>query len=129
VAIAAARGNRVVAIEGDRSSADDLKANVARAGLSIEARHQSVETFLAVERSVRASALIVDPPRTGVSRQAMTSIIALNAPRIVYVSCDVATLARDARLLADSGYALQSIRLFDLFPNTAHVESLAVFER
>jgi 23S rRNA (uracil1939-C5)-methyltransferase len=49
--------------------------------------------------------------------------------RIVYVSCDPPTLARDARLLIDGGYGLVSIRAFDLFPNTPHIESLAVFDR
>ena len=48
---------------------------------------------------------------------------------MVYVSCDVATSARDARALIDAGYRLIGLRAFDLFPNTAHVESLAVFER
>jgi len=47
----------------------------------------------------------------------------------VYVSCDVATLARDARQLVDAGYALASVEAFDLFPDTAHVETLAVFVR
>ena len=49
--------------------------------------------------------------------------------RLVYVSCDVATLARDARLLLDTGYTLQGLQAFDLFPNTAHVETVALFLR
>ena len=50
-------------------------------------------------------------------------------PRIVYVSCDVATLARDARRIVDSGYTLTHVDAFDLFPNTPHVETVAVFDR
>jgi len=73
--------------------------------------------------------VIVDPPRTGISPEAIDGMIALAAPRVVYVSCDPATLARDARRLLDAGYRLISIRAFDLFPNTPHVEALAVFER
>ena len=56
-------------------------------------------------------------------------MIGLRAARVVYVSCDPATLARDARKLLDAGHALSKIEAFDLFPNTPHVESVAVFER
>jgi 23S rRNA (uracil1939-C5)-methyltransferase len=55
--------------------------------------------------------------------------VALAAPRLVYVSCDPATLARDARKLVDAGCTLSAIEGFDLFPNTPHVECLAVFDR
>ena len=51
------------------------------------------------------------------------------ARNVVYVSCDVATLARDARLLVDAGYTLSRLDAFDLFPNTPHVETVAVFDR
>jgi 23S rRNA (uracil1939-C5)-methyltransferase len=78
---------------------------------------------------VRADAVIVDPPRTGLSKAAITGVIALKAPRVVYVSCDVATFARDARLLVEAGYRFMSLQAFDMFPNTAHVESVGVFER
>jgi 23S rRNA (uracil1939-C5)-methyltransferase len=56
----------------------------------------------------------------------MTHLIRLQPSRIVYVSCDVATLARDARVLRDAGYGLERVRGVDLFPNTAHVETVAV---
>jgi tRNA/tmRNA/rRNA uracil-C5-methylase (TrmA/RlmC/RlmD family) len=128
-ALAVRGGGEVIAIEGDRTSADDLKTNAATAGGTITARHQSVETFLAVERPTGIGTIIVDPPRTGMSKDALSGAMALGARRIVYVSCDIATLARDARKLVDAGYRLTSLRAFDLFPNTAHVESLAVFDR
>lgn len=124
----AARGRGdVTAIEGDRTAADDLERNVARAGGTISARHQSVETYLATDPPAGIETVVVDPPRTGMSKQALAGALALGAGRMVYVSCDVATLARDARTLVDAGYALTSVRAFDLFPNTAHVETLAVF--
>jgi hypothetical protein len=53
----------------------------------------------------------------------------LASSRVVYVSCDVATAARDARVLLDHGYGLKSLRVFDMFPNTAHIETLMLFER
>ena len=125
----ARRGTDVIAIEGDRIAAEDLKTNAAAAGGAIEARHQAVETFLAVDTPAGINCVVVDPPRTGMTKEALAGAIALHAARVVYVSCDVATLARDARLLADSGYRLQALEAFDLFPNTAHVETVAVFDR
>jgi 23S rRNA (uracil1939-C5)-methyltransferase len=73
--------------------------------------------------------MIVDPPRTGMSKEALTGAIGLRATRVVYVSCDVATFARDTRMLIDAGYELAELTGVDLFPNTAHVESVAVFRR
>ena len=67
--------------------------------------------------------LLADAGRRG------DGVLALGSPRLVYVSCDVPTLARDARALIDAGYRIGELRLFDLFPNTAHVESVAVFDR
>jgi tRNA/tmRNA/rRNA uracil-C5-methylase (TrmA/RlmC/RlmD family) len=59
----------------------------------------------------------------------MEAVAALGAGRLVYVSCDPATMARDARRLLDAGYRLHSLDAFDLFPNTPHVEVVGVFER
>jgi 23S rRNA (uracil1939-C5)-methyltransferase len=128
VSIAASRGVRVTAVEGDRYAAADLAANAAVAGGSIVAVHQSVEHFL--ERAgLRAGTIIVDPPRTGLSREALDGALRMNAPRLIYVSCDVATLARDARRMVDAGYTIDRADAFDLFPNTPHVETVVVFTR
>ena len=70
--------------------------------------------------------LVLDPPRTGMTREAAAGAVAMKASRVVFVSCDVATLARDLRKFLDAGYRLDSVRGFDLFPNTAHVEALAL---
>ena len=63
------------------------------------------------------------------SRDALSGAIGLGAARVVYVSCDVATLARDARRFLDAGYVVGRIDAFDLFPNTPHVETVVRFER
>jgi 23S rRNA (uracil1939-C5)-methyltransferase len=127
---AAARGRRgVVAIEGDRVSSDDLRANAAPFGEAITVVHDSVERVAGRGDLGRAGTLIVDPPRTGMSKPAMEGVIAARCPRVIYVSCDSATLARDARRLVETGYRLESLECFDLFPNTPHVESLAIFVR
>ena len=67
--------------------------------------------------------------RTGMSNEALAGVLKLGAATLVYVSCDVATLARDARKLVDAGYTLEQVSGFDMFPNTPHVESVAVFRR
>jgi 23S rRNA (uracil1939-C5)-methyltransferase len=73
--------------------------------------------------------VVLDPPRTG-AQPAITCVAKLRPRKIVYVSCHPGTLARDARILLDSGtYRLSSARVFDMFPNTHHVELMAVFER
>jgi 23S rRNA (uracil1939-C5)-methyltransferase len=88
-----------------------------------------VEAWVATAFSADGATVLVDPPRTGMSAEACRAIASAGAPRIVYVSCDVATLARDARRFVDAGYRLAEIESFDLFPNTAHVETVVVFER
>jgi 23S rRNA (uracil1939-C5)-methyltransferase len=87
-----------------------------------------VERYLAGHRITPAT-IVLDPPRTGVSKEALAALARSGARRIVYVACDPATMARDARRLLDSGYRLRALRGFDLFPNTPHVETLGVFER
>jgi 23S rRNA (uracil1939-C5)-methyltransferase len=127
-AVLAARGDvTLTAVEGDPIAAHDLKDNLAAFGAA-GARHQPVEVFLS-GRVPRPDTVIVDPPRMGMTKQATDGILRLRAPRIVYVSCDVATLARDVRTLTERGYELSGIEAFDMFPNTAHVETLAVLER
>lgn len=127
LAVAAGRGAKVIAVEGDRFAAADLIANAADAGGGVIAVHQAVEAFVATS-AVQVACLIADPPRAGISRAALDGILRLRAPRIVYISCDAATLARDARRLADAGYLIASIDAFDLFPNTPHVETVVVLE-
>ncbi|HTK30070.1 MAG TPA: RsmD family RNA methyltransferase [Vicinamibacterales bacterium] len=128
LAAATARGSSVTAVEGDRWAAADLAANAA-ASSRIRVVHRSVEEHLEASRGAAPQAAIVDPPRTGLSPPAVDGLVGLAPGRIVYVSCDTATLARDARRLADAGYRMGSAQGFDLFPNTPHVEVVAVFDR
>ena len=127
IAAAVARGARVTAVEGDLVAAADLNRNAAAAGGGIEAVHQDVETFTARSRP-NPDVLIVDPPRTGMSKAALEGALRLRARHLIYVSCDVATLARDSRKILDAGYTLQRIDAFDLFPHTPHVETVVGFE-
>ena len=126
----AARGLRtIVAVEGDRSSARDLDTNAGAYGGSIAVEHFPVEEFFRRRQVMRLDTLVLDPPRTGISGEAMSGILGIKPSRIVYVSCDLATVARDVRRLVEAGYALEHVEAFDLFPNTAHVETLVVLTR
>jgi 23S rRNA (uracil1939-C5)-methyltransferase len=135
VAAAVTRAAGVMAVEGDPYAADDLHANGVAAGAKLYTVKGAVEGFTAgairmLGRKINGpivETVIVDPPRTGVSPDALAAILDTLAPRIVYVSCDVATLARDARKIVDAGYAIERADAFDLFPNTPHVETVVVF--
>jgi tRNA/tmRNA/rRNA uracil-C5-methylase (TrmA/RlmC/RlmD family) len=118
----------VTAVEGDASSASDLARNAAAGGGRVRVVGTSVEDFLGRARPSGVGTVVVDPPRTGISRAAMQAVVALRAGRIVYVSCDPPTMARDARRLVDGGYRLASLEAFDLFPNTPHVEVVGIFD-
>ena len=128
VALAASGHERITAVEGDRHSGADLRRN-AVPWRAVRPIVDAVEDYLARTRGTPPATIIVDPPRTGISRQAMEAVVAAGAKRVIYVSCDPPTMARDARRLLDGGYSLTSLIAFDLFPNTPHVESLGMFVR
>jgi 23S rRNA (uracil1939-C5)-methyltransferase len=125
VSLAATTRRTIAAVEGDRASARDLESNAAVYGGAIRVAQMSVETYLK-GRVQRPDTIVLDPPRTGLSPEALSGVVGLSASRVVYVSCDPATLARDVRRFSEAGYRLDHIEAFDLFPNTAHVETLAV---
>jgi 23S rRNA (uracil1939-C5)-methyltransferase len=137
VAAAVTRSASVFAVEGDTHAADDLRANAAAAGARMTTVRGPVEGFAsgairALGRGVdgpRVETVIVDPPRTGMSREALDAVLSTKAPRLIYVSCDVATLARDARRIVDAAYTIVRADAFDLFPNTPHVETVVMFQR
>ncbi|OFW50335.1 MAG: hypothetical protein A3G77_07665 [Acidobacteria bacterium RIFCSPLOWO2_12_FULL_68_19] len=143
LSLAAAGFDEVTLVEGDRASGPSLGENAEPFGTRVRVEHRSVESFLQsyagrVPPSAATGArpgpavettFIVDPPRTGLSKEALGAVVRRGPARIVYVSCDVATLARDARTLLDAGYELEQLTGIDLFPNTAHVEAVAAYAR
>jgi 23S rRNA (uracil1939-C5)-methyltransferase len=128
-ALAGAGRRGIMAVEGDRAAGADLEANAEAFGGALSVELGPVEEHLARRSGPPVGTIVVDPPRTGISRSAMNAIAKHGARCIVYVSCDPATMARDARRLLDAGYRLLSLDGFDLFPNTPHVETVGVFAR
>ncbi|MEO5823807.1 MAG: TRAM domain-containing protein [Vicinamibacteraceae bacterium] len=120
---------RITAVEGDPLSAADLEANAAACGGRVGVEARAVEDVLAAASLPADATVIVDPPRTGLSPAVTTTLARSAVRRIVYVSCDVATLARDLKAFMAAGFAVVSLEGFDLFPNTAHVETLVVLAR
>jgi len=128
----ARRGLVGVAIESDRSALSDLTFNLERAGLAkeVEVVRGRVESRRDLARRLaKADLLVVDPPRVGLDAGVREIIAAQGPSRIVYVSCDPATLARDLRALASGGYRLSTVCALDLFAQTPHVEVVARLDR
>lgn len=118
--------DETVAIESSRYALADLRRNLENAGLYADViggdAARELGTLGPFDRA------LVDPPRAGLSDQALIALAGTRATRIVYVSCDPATLARDAKRLLAHGYSLESATPIDLFPQTYHVETVAVFD-
>ena len=122
---------RVVAIEGDERAVKDARRN-AHAFEQVELHVGQVDQVLRTAGHgaiAGADVVVLDPPRTGAGAKTIAQIVALSPSRIVYVACDPAALARDIAYLAKDGYELESVRAFDLFPMTHHVECVAVLTR
>jgi len=122
---------RVVAVESDRSATADLAANLRANGCrDVKVIDEALEDVLdgGDLAGLRPDAVVLDPPRTGLSPGAADALADLCPRRIVYLGCDPATQARDARNIAGSGFELARIEAFDLFPQTPHVESLVVLD-
>ncbi len=115
----------VIGIEEDAGAVADARLNVAEL-TNVEFIEGSVEAFLPqLDRPIDLA--VLDPPRQGCKPEALAALIELAPRRIVYVSCDPATLARDARKLAGGGYQLVEVQPVDMFPQTYHIESVALW--
>ena len=117
------RGARVVAVEASASAAADARVNLAGGDAKVVRRDVARWRPRAVE------AAVADPPRAGLGRGGLRAVAATRASRVVLVSCDAGALGRDARLLAEAGYAWTGSTLVDAFPHTPHVEVVSRFER
>ena len=124
----AKHAKKVIGVEVVEQAVEDAKANAQRNHI------ENAEFFCGdagkaapelESQGIRPDVVVVDPPRKGLNADTIEAISKMSPRRIVYVSCDPATLARDVALLKEKGYALQNAMCADLFPRTAHIESIA----
>ena len=129
----APHARHIYGIEKDGEAVHCARWNHSRAGLANavfyrgDAGKMLQKALAAGKRNV--DVLILDPPRTGCEPALISSVIDLNPAKIIYISCDPATQARDIRCLADHGFTLKILQPFDMFPQTAHIEVVALLER
>ena len=123
---------RVIGAEIIPEAVENARENARRNGIE-NAEFICADAFEAAERflreGVRPEAIVVDPPRRGMDEAAVRSLCGMAPERIVYVSCNPATLARDIKVFASCGYALSRAEAVDMFPRTAHVETVCLLVR
>ena len=124
--------DQTIAVEADPASGRDLESLAARRN-AIRVENKTAALFLAEwvrKRGTRtADSIVVDPPRAGLEEDVVQSLTDLGSRSLVYVSCDPSTLARDLAKLCSSASTLRELHLFDMFPQTYHIESVAFLER
>eukprot|EP00803_Ostreobium_quekettii_P007378 evm.model.scf_89.15 EVM.evm.TU.scf_89.15 scf_89:69303-73111(+) len=121
---------RVVGIEVQAEAIMDARANAHRNGIcNIEFKVGRVEDILPIEFQLQhVDAVLLDPPRKGLHSAVVKALLKVQPKKIVYVSCNPATLARDLQTLCANSYSLAGVQPFDFFPQTSHVESVAFLE-
>ena len=123
---------KVIGVDIVESAIEDARISADRNGSSnIQFYAADVGKFLLEYPEYRGKirTLVMDPPRAGIAPKTLRKVIRLQADRMVYVSCNPLTQARDIATLAENGYKLVQFKLVDQFPHTSHVESVALFER
>jgi 23S rRNA (uracil1939-C5)-methyltransferase len=124
--------HHILAVEASQTSYGDLVQNAPANVKAVGARTEDyLRSDYPINRPVRKrpDLVVLDPPRTGAGKAVIRSLVELGAPRIRYVSCDPATLARDIALFLAAGYHIEQAHLFDLFPETFHIESVLLLAR
>ncbi|GGE20388.1 putative RNA methyltransferase YfjO [Marinithermofilum abyssi] len=126
------QADRVIGMDTIPEAVEDAKENAEINGIDHAEYHLGeAERLLPrwVREGLQPDVVVVDPPRTGLGQELIQALIEVQVPRIVYVSCNPSTLAKDCRLLLKQGYQVKRVVPFDMFPQTAHVESVTLLER
>jgi 23S rRNA (uracil1939-C5)-methyltransferase len=126
-AFLAEAGAHIIAVEESPQACSDFEFNLEEFD-GVELYEAPVETALAAI-SVKPDAVLVDPPRAGLSLEVLEHLLRHQPPRLVYLSCDAATLARDGQRLRKAGYRLERATPIDMFPQTFHIETLTTWRR
>ena len=128
----AADAGEVWGIENVADAIVDAEANAELNGIG-NARFRAADARLGIrpliEEAGKPDVVVIDPPRAGLSAKIVRRILECEAKRIVYVSCNPTTMAPNARQIVDAGYRLTAVRPVDMFPQTPHIECVALFER
>jgi len=109
-------------------AAENAKTNKIQNAVFITGKSEEIIPGL-INSGEKIDLIIVDPPRKGCDIKLITGIINSNVQKIIYISCDPATLARDLKLLTQTAYDLKKVRPVDMFPHTMHVEVVALLHR
>lgn len=125
-AFIAPRTHRVIGVESSPSACRDFAENLDE--FEHVELYEGLTDVILPYLDVHPDVVIADPPRAGLGRATLDAIIQMKPKRLIYVSCDQATLARDASQLVKNGFTFKQITPFDLFPQTSHIESISVFE-
>ena len=128
----ARHAKKAVGVEIIPQAIEDAKFNAAQNGMDnaeFYCMDAGAAAKLLAERGEKPNVIVVDPPRKGVSADVIEAIATMQPQRVVYVSCDPATLARDVKLLTEKGYTLRSAEAVDLFPKCAHIETICLLSK
>ncbi|MFF3285601.1 class I SAM-dependent RNA methyltransferase [Streptomyces sp. NPDC003023] len=117
----------VLGIETSKRAVEDARHNLQQFD-RVRVEHGKVDTVLPRTGIDSVDLIVLDPPRAGAGKQTVRHLAGLGARRIAYVACDPAALARDLAYFAEAGYKPRTLRAFDLFPMTHHVECVAILE-
>lgn len=127
----AVRAEHVIGVELVADAIVSARENAALNGRdNIDFYEGNVKDFLKAETAAAAEhdVIVIDPPRAGLHPKALKEVIALKPRKLLYISCNPATFARDAERIVGAGYALPSVRPVDMFPHTMHIELIGCFE-
>ena len=131
IALSLARNvKRVIGLESVGAAVEDARENAVRNGIDNAEFHVGkVEDIIGRFKNENVDVLFVDPPRKGCKRDFLDAVLDMDIDKIVYVSCNVSTLARDLNILVGDGYIIKSVTPFDMFPQTSHIESVTLLEK